>query len=312
MIGVPLDGADVVRMGGAGDGPSEFRRLSRVWRAGPGGVGAFDHARQRYVEFSEAGELVRDFQLTGGSEAGDLPSLYRVGGAADEPAFFHALVTSFPREPTSGPYRGRGPLVRIEDTPDTIAWLAGNTTFVAGQMAGYVLFGATSHVSEGGEGVWVGDSERPEVVLWADGDEPVWIVRWNGAGPEPVTASRQNALWDRMEGSAPEGGVAMMAQLRDAIPFAETVPAFGTLLASPEDLVWVGEYIDPEYDMLEEPPPAQEWLVVDVAAESAATIQTPAGLRVLRVGRDFVAGVLGVESVRLYRIEFDRRDEGEE
>jgi len=107
----------------------------------------------------------------------------------------------------------------------------------------------------------------------------------------------------------------MVDQLRDVVPFAETVPEFGSLRASPEGLVWVGQYVDPEYAMLEEPWPAQEWVVVDVAAETAGTIKTPAGLRVLQVGRDFVAGVhtgaLGVETVRLHRIEFDRLSENE-
>ncbi len=58
--------------------------------------------------------------------------------------------------------------------------------------------------------------------------------------------------------------------------------------------------------MLEEPLPALEWLVIDGTAGQAGSVVTPAGLRVLRVGRDFVVGVhkdaLGVETVRLHRI----------
>jgi hypothetical protein len=178
-----------------------------------------------------------------------------------------------------------------------------------------VLFGATSHVAEGREGVWVGDSERPEVVMWLEGDEPVRIIRWKAARPQPVTASRREEFWERLARSSPDADREMVGPLRDVVRLAEAVPEFGSLRASPEGWVWVGAYVDPEYALLEEPWPAQEWVVVDVAAERAGTIRTPPGLRVLQVGRDFVAGVhtgaLGVETVRLHRIEFDRPREGE-
>jgi hypothetical protein len=316
VVGVPLDGGHVIRLGGAGDGPGEFRRLSRVWSVGPGRVGAFDHAQQRYVEFTGSGDLTLELRLRSSSESGDLPDLYRVGGHSDEPVFYQALMTGLSATPTAGPYRGRGPLVRLADPPDTIAWVNGTTTFVGEQVAGAVIFGATSHVAEGRDGVWVGDSARPEVVMWSEGAKPARIVRWNEAGPQPVNASRRDQFWDRLARSSPDGDREMMGQLRDVVVFAETVPEFGSLRVSPDGLVWVGGYVDPEYGLLEEPWPAQKWVVLDVAAEAAGTIKTPSGLRVLQVGRDFVAGVhtgaLGVQTVRLHRIAYDRLAEGGE
>jgi hypothetical protein len=309
VIGVQLDGDEVVRMGGAGDGPREFRRVSRVWNVGSERVGAFDHARQRYLEFTRSGDLVRQVQMPVSSETGDLPRLFRVPRADGGEMFYRALVTGLPTEPSDGPYRGRGPLVRLADSPDTITWIAGNTTFVGDQMAGGVLFGATSLLAEGPEGIWVGDTERPEVTMWRDKNEPVRVVRWRGPPPERVTASRMDQLWDRLERSAPEQEREMVGQLRQMLPFAERVPEFSSLHLSPEGVVWVGEYVGPEHQMLEEPWPTQEWLVIDVAAGVAGSLVTPGGLRVLQVGRDFVVGVhtdeLGVETVRLHRLELD-------
>ncbi len=81
-----------------------------------------------------------------------------------------ALVTGLPEGSSDRPCRGRGPLVRWADPPDTITWIAGNTTFVGSQVAGGVLFGATSLRAEGPEGIWVGDTARREVSMWKGGE----------------------------------------------------------------------------------------------------------------------------------------------
>jgi hypothetical protein len=82
----------------------------------------------------------------------------------------------------------------------------------------------------------------------------------------------------------------------------ETMPTFESLLVDDEGWLWAKVY---EFD----PARPSAWVVFDPSGRARGSIETPAGLRVHQIDRDFILGVwtdeVGAEHVRRYRI--DRR-----
>lgn len=104
--------------------------------------------------------------------------------------------------------------------------------------------------------------------------------------------------------------------MRDLLPFAETRPAFGRVLAAAGDdgpgELWIGPAEDPAADLLRgetlQMPPSEEWVVVRSNEGRAARVTLPAGLRPLAVYDDHLLGVhfdaLGVETVRSHALDW--------
>jgi hypothetical protein len=306
IIGVDVSSGSVVRLGGDGDGPDEFRGLSRVWSTAPERVGAFDQTHQRYVELSAAGALLREVSFPRIWETPGSRALHRVPDQEEGEIFYLAVITGLPSGPVDGPHRGRGPLVRIDTPADTLTWIRGTTTFVGEWLAGPVLFGAATHLAEGPEGIWVGDSERPEVVLWSDGRDPVSIVRWVPRQGTQLTEERKRQFWERLESAASEEEREMIPQMREEFRFADAIPEFGSVLVDEHGSLWLGPFEDPEFELLEQPVPERDWLVIHVVEQEASRVRVPVGFRPLRVGSGFALGVhrdeFGVETVRLHRL----------
>jgi hypothetical protein len=293
----------VRRIGRAGDGPEEFRGLAQVYDAGSGRIGAFDRVRNRYVEIDDAGRFVEVIQIPAVNQLGS-NYLERAGTGA----LYLAAVTSFPVDSAPGARRGRGAVLRLDESIDTVTVIPGNTVFFEQDAMGGVLFGATTVVTPASSGLWVGDTEKQEVVLWGD-DGIQTIVRWTSAGSRVLTDDRKAAFWKRLENGVPPEQRELVDEARERMFFADTIPAFGTLQTAPYGTLWIGDYVPPEPLLLQEAPPAQEWIVVDLAAGTAGKVVTPPGVRVLHVGRDFIMGVhmdeLGIETLRRYDLRGD-------
>lgn len=304
VIRVDLGTGGVARWGGAGDGPEEFRGLSGVFDLGDGGIGVHDGSRGRYVELDGEGRLIRDTGLP--ALGPDRPTVILVGEGTAAPTPYVALVTGFPRAPVTGPYRGTGPVVPLAAQEDTIALIRGAETFAGDGGAGFVAFGRTTLLAGGSDGLWIGDTEDPAVEFISGTGQASRIVRWTSERSLALTEERRDRLWAELEERAREPERSMIGRFRSILPFAERKPAFGALVAGPEDRIWVGEPIPPEILMLEEPWPAQEWVVVDFSEESAVRLITPPGFQLLQAGEDFVLGLhrneVGIETVRLHRI----------
>lgn len=298
VIRVDLASGEVRRFGRAGDGPEEFRGLAQVYDAGNGRIGAFDRTRNRYVEIDANGRFVEVVPTPAVNQLGT-NYLERAGTGV----FFLAAVTTFPVDATPGRHRGQGALLRLGSRVDTLTTIPGNTVFFEQDAMGGVVFGATTVVAPAASGLWVGDTDSPEVVLWGDGGIQT-IVRWRSNRSRVVTESRREEFWRALEEGVPQEQKPMLDELRRLMYFADTIPAFGDLRTAPYGDLWIGGYVPPEPTLLEQAPPAQSWIIVDVDGGSAGTTTTPEGFRVLHVAEDFVLGVhmdeLGIETVRRY------------
>jgi hypothetical protein len=87
---------------------------------------------------------------------------------------------------------------------------------------------------------------------------------------------------------------------------SEEVPAYGALLASEEETIWVGPHQGPEVTNFDMPPAAGRWLLFRSDGILVATVEAPEGFEPLSIRGDQVFGVfvneMGVESVRVYGI----------
>jgi hypothetical protein len=301
VIRVDLASGEIRRFGGVGDGPEEFRGLTQVYDAGGGRIGAFDRVRNRYVEIDADGRFV---------EVVPIPSVNQLGSNYLERAgtgvLYLAAVTSFPVDSAPGARRGEGAILRLGAKVDTVTTIPGNSVFFEQDAMGGVIFGATTVVAPAPAGLWVGDTDKPQAVLWED-DSVRAIVRWTSNGSRQVTEARREEFWRRLEEGVPPDQRPLLEDARRTMHFADTIPAFGDLRTAPYGGLWIGGYVPPEPLLLQQPPPAQTWMIVDVAGESAGTATTPEGFRVLHVDDDFVLGVhmdeLGVETLRRYDLQ---------
>ncbi len=311
VIHVDLASGTARDWGGRGDGPDEFRGIERLFGRGGRQVGVFDVSRRRFAEFELTGSRVVDWRIPDSGPAGSYPLLTMGSSHAGEPVYYVLWVSGFPTEQVNGPFRGSGPLVRFTDPNqvDTLTFLPGHTTFVGEGASGFVSFGATSVIAGVGSGVWVGDTDHPEVKLWGHASEVDRIVRWTSSNDRTVTPERKAEFWSRLEIGLPPEERAMLEAMRDVIQIAEREPAFGDLKVSSTGTLWIGAFLPPEFWMLEEPPPPQEWLVVEEGWGEVRRLTTPPGLRVLQVEDEFFVGVhvdaLGAETLRKYSLNRD-------
>lgn len=311
LIRVHLDSGTVERWGGTGDGPGEFRGLFRVYDAGDGRIGVFDPIRRRYVEFDGRRTIVEERAIPEVGQRGGGLHLERSGAGE----LYLAAVTALPTTSTEGPQRGVGPVARLSESIDTLTSIRGKATFATQEIMAGVLFGPTTVVAGGRSGLWVGDTEERQVKLWQNSGQPQRIVRWTSDESRELSGERVNRFWENFEEALSADERGMLSEMRDVWVLADSVPAFGSLLAGPAGTLWVGSFLPPEIDMIGAPRPAQDWLVVDPEAGRAGTATTPEGLQVLQIGEDFIMGVhsddLGVETVRRYGLAAGPSDGGQ-
>ncbi len=290
------------RIGGEGDGPAEFRGLSRLHPEGPDRIGAWDADRLRYAVLTLDGELVSERS----APRIDVGRAGRRFFSLADGRFILFHLSTFPDEPAPRGRRGRAPVVLVDgERIDTLDMVPGRATFRGERGMGAVPFGATSEVELADDGLWIGDTDARAVEKWGLDGELRRIVRWRFERSRELTPARIDSFVEAAVSTAPEAARPRAREMARSFPFPDREPAFGSLLVDEADRLWIGEFVDPEVEMLQsEPWPARQWLVVDDRGRPLGMATTPAGLEATRIGRDWVLGVhrdsLGVETVRLH------------
>jgi hypothetical protein len=300
---IQIDAAtgSVARMGGAGDGPLEFRNLAEILETPDGHLLVIDQGRRRIVELTRDGETVRESQF---------PQIRTPGAGlrilqAGPPRLERLHIAEVPglSNSTSGPFRGVGVVLSLSDPSDTLVTFRGPATFVNRGAAGGVMFGATTLFAGSEAGIWIGDTEGQRVELRTPDHELKTVVRWSTDSSRAVNADRIAEFWSRLEEGAPPGQRAGIPEMKKILPFADSIPAFGGLAASPSH-VWIRSVVHPEVELLDLPTPPQEWLVVDYRTGTSRRLMMPAGFTLWFATPDYVLGVhrdeLGIETIRRY------------
>jgi hypothetical protein len=157
-------------------------------------------------------------------------------------------------------------------------------------------FGRTAVFAVSDDRYYVGEQNKFEVEVHDPNGVLTAIVRFAKENA-PVTAEDV----DRYKRSRLAGVHELQKTDRqielDALPFPETMPAYGTIIADSEGNLWIADY-RPFGDE------QARWTVFDSELRMLGIVETPSNLTVHDIGSDYVLGVFAEEdnqvSVRLY------------
>lgn len=296
------DGRLLASTGAAGDGPGQFRNLTRMGLLDGDTVWVWDTRARRLSVFDAEGRLVRDRRAPGsGSVVGRLGD----GSFVLVPGWSSDIHD---RDPKAGVRRDVGRWLRWwPDRGDTVVLgtFPHDEVVVAevpggGHFFGTPPFGRSTSHAVAPDGFHVGDQETFEVRSHDADGSLRQIVRLNGVGlaltPEVVAAARA-------ESRDPANPTPAWAErLWDHLP--STRPAYSRLLVDASGYLWVAEHV-----AVAAPP--RNWLVFSPAGALLGLVEVPAGLRVTEIGVDHVLGVshddMGVERIHRYGLRRPRR-----
>ena len=292
-------GAHLKTVGGRGGGPGEFARISRILRRPGDSVIAIQSVPPRQSLFSDTGGFVRLVPVPTIGQF--LPLVYTtilddgtailapgarpltmLTGTRTESTTYHAIA------PGSDSTHVLGTFPFIE--------LAGN-----GSRVGLVRFAPTGVSAAHGDRFYVGFPERFEIAAYSSQGTLRRLIR-RAWVPRPVSGEERDALLERQYADA-------AAEVRNAVVFAETHPAYDQLLVDATGALWVRA---PRTDGGSNFRPAdlatwaQRWSIFDEEGVWLGDITLPAGFDLLEVGDDYALGVWYNEDdipfVRVYRL----------
>lgn len=311
------DGRLVSRIGGEGDGPGEFRRISKLQRVGNDSLAVIDLFTRRVTLFDAEGAFGRTVRLQSAGDATPVP----VGVFADGRLLTSELAVARPPDPG----RSRSSLIlRVYAADGSVGDSVGvglsNEAYVEFNGAMFrpwpVPFGRRDVTTVGTHRFAVGSMEAYEVRI-VDASGSVRTIVRRSDPPEPITADLLDAEIARMAASLPEGarGPSALATLR-AAGAPEHLPAFGPngtsryppvtgIVFDAAGNLWVLKYPGPVS------PSTSQWSVFDPSGRWLGDVTFPDGVMPLDIGEDFVVGhwrdELDVEYVGMYDLMAGRR-----
>jgi hypothetical protein len=304
VLVLDLDGRLLTRIGGEGDGPGEFRRPSSLFLVPPDSLAVYDSQHRRLSFFDRNGTLGREITLgsRGEGSVGERILPLETGG------FAVATWPGLGEGSREGPYRPESEYYRIDgDGSEQASYgmVPGSEVFANRTAAGGVFFGPTTHATTSGNLLVVGTSEKAELRVYSPDGNLASLIRWPDRD-RTLSQERINSFIEFALSTVEESVRPQTRDLLSAIPMSEEVPAYGALLASEEETIWVGPHQGPEVTNFDMPPAAGRWLLFRSDGILVATVEAPEGFEPLSIRGDQVFGVfvneMGVESVRVYGI----------
>ncbi len=296
-------GTYLASSGRKGEGPGEYQVLQWIWKAPGDSLVAFDGRLMRISVLDSSGVAVRTFHIAPAGERGP-PSAFGSTPSDDllvtsgsgsfhfgQVGWIRGGSTYVTRYSADGTF-----LNEIYQAPSTPHWgyAAGgrSSAYYAPFAIGWLVYGY------GGDRVYEGGGNTPEVRVFAPDGTPIRIVRWK-APTRPVTddvkARYRETLLSEVKPSEKEYWEGWLAQ----VPFPDHLPVYWTLKGDPDGNLWVERY---RTDWERQP----TWLVFDSAGVLLGDVDTPSDFRITEIGADYLLGVhrhsMDVEQVREYRL----------
>ena len=295
-------GAHAATWGGRGEGPGEFTDLHQVerlqgdstiaWGWLPGPFTVFD-PQGSFVRISSRGWLATERPMR-------LPAPWSVTSDG------LILATQYPKLYLVDPltveiWDSEGGLrssLGIHPSWEWIDFPDANTRWRE------KIFGKRLVLAAWGEMVVVSLPTRYEIKAYATNGTLARIVRVDHA-PRATTAADLDAYIEERVSRVPEDRAENRLVLREeyeATPVADYFPAFASVKSDAVGHLWVEEYEFPGARM-----PGPLWTVFDPEGRVLGFVETPRGLEIYEIGRDYILGrvesELGVESVQVWRLE---------
>lgn len=280
------------RIGGRGDGPTEFRHVSGVFSRF-GAIGVVDGVRGRYLVLDTAGNLLAERNAPGIEES---RALAFVAPQGDSGLVIAALRR--PRVPAPTLDRTASPVVLTRGADaDTLAWVRGPTPIS--------FFGLTTRLALAGDHLWIGDQARREVLQVPASGGSLRLVRWVGPPHEPLTSDDARAY---LAEAGAELGRPLGTEGPDFL-HPSFLPSHHALVAGHDGGVWIQKYPGLEAaNRLTEAGVAhrQLWFFLDVEGVPRFQIELPVGCEALFFDAASVAcrvrDGLGVQTVQVHRL----------
>jgi hypothetical protein len=275
-----------ITIGGRGQGPGEFEALWDAFPVGPDEVLAYDVLGPG-VELSRfkvsTGQLIEEWKL---NARVSLPNGLKFLGSG----IAIGITWSMPeRPPAEGAFVVNAVLATYDirvGLLDTVVVLLGLSFAVDPNGPQSVQFSPEALSTAAANRIYGGWSGRYEIWVHDSSRSPVQVIRAEAIA-EPVTDQMRKAVGE------------VWLETRSPKAFAEALPFYIRLLATPDNWLWVRRYPPPEAT-------EHRWDIFDPEGQFRGMLRIPAGYRLTEVGSDYVLGVWrnedDVESVRGYRV----------
>lgn len=296
-------GTHLRSVGRRGDGPGEFKQLMWLDEYRGDSLIVYDAVRRLSILGPDGGYgRSLTFSAVGGGGTAT-----PIAPFADGSILGRLTIMVGPSEVVTGMRRGDAMYGRFSAADgaliDSLATLPGEERHLLVEptmlMVTTPVLGAETYAAVHGDQLFLGYSGEQEVRAYGmDGTLRRLIRRSQGA--VPVTSGELDRLVEaRLEAVDDAAARQRMAEVLTSMPSPEFRPAYSALMTDAEGNLWMRETVLPG-----EP---NGWTIFDPDARMLGTIELPGDFQPLRIGDDFVIGVvtddLGVERVRLYRLE---------
>jgi hypothetical protein len=293
-------GTHLRSVGREGEGPGEFRGLGLL-RVLPGDtIAVHDWNLSRMSYFDSVGTFVRSFAF---DVIGVSPM--PIGHFADGGWLAGRSFLFAPGGDGSDIVQDTVPFLvfdRNGGLRDSIGTLLQPEFYVRSQagnaFAMSLPFGRITETVVVGDRFFAGQNGRFEITRYTVAGTADLVIRLERS-PAAITAQdldRYKA--ERLADTRPDFRQQAERNLAE-MPYPSTFPVFADLAADPDGNLWVLDYPRPGDDR-------RFWTVFSPEGHALGRVETPPGLQVLDIGRDYVLGVwrddLDVEHVRLHTL----------
>lgn len=272
--------------GREGEGPGEFRAIAALRQIVGDSLVVWDARLRRFTVFDPSGALTRSYSIQHEVLNPDILGILADGGAVIGGPWFdfgddgpsERLVPIYARQMVISP---TGELV---DTLPRQPYGRFGRTMRGVTVIGRPLFAALLTAAADDGGYWVGTGEMEEVVRYGLDGTVRRIVRWPGAERAVTGELVDTALQCDLEDADPARHAAIR-QMYASRPVADRFPPYEEIGVDREGALWVRGW---------EPPCSEgpsRWMVFAPGGEHLAHVETPARMRVLEIGSDYVIGV---------------------
>jgi hypothetical protein len=296
-------GRHIRTVGRLGEGPGEFRNLGGIFRLGADSLVAWDRALRRATVLDTAGAPARSLTLD--SPDGELsPAL---AGVFDDGTLLVYATGSITAEVAEGLQRLEGVVARHDAAGKPIEvfgplaaaeWVEIATD--AGPALTTRAFQRNGYVATDGRIAYYGDSDRWEIAGRDAGGDRLRLLRRTSPPVAVTPGIIADYVEERLDGVEDAATRRAVTSLFDGMPFPETLPAFGRLIASTDGRLWV-EMPGLPGDS------ASTFSVIDTNGVWLDDVAVPSALHIFDVGSDYVLGrwldAFDVQHVRLYALD---------
>ena len=294
-------GTHLTSAGREGEGPGEFKGLGLVVVMPGDTLAAYDWNLRRVSFFGPGGGFLRSVGF-------DYPAGFPIplGRFGDGAWLCSRGFTFSPGNDGSEIVRDTVPFLVFEPSGtlrDSIGPFPGTEFYVRSSghnaFASSLPFGRTTEAAVIGDRFYAGHTERYEIIRYTPAGATELIVRLDRA---PVTVTPDDLARYKAERLEEADATFRQQTARnlEEMPYPGTFPAFADLMVDSDGHLWALDFSRPGDDR-------RHWVVFAADGRALGTVETPPGLRVLEIGRDYVLGVwqddLDVEHVRLYQLD---------